>query len=117
MELVYRSHLLLDFDAQPSWLAIANDDLMNSYCDTARDHNASSELIKDLTERKKILFFSSEAERQLPVSEWTNFLHPCHPIPAKPGYYYSLIKDSSIYEFPTGLITSYHNFLSENKNK
>jgi mRNA degradation ribonuclease J1/J2 len=41
---------------------------------------------------KALIRFKAETDRQLPVSEWDNFLHPANPIPAMNGVYYAVIK-------------------------
>lgn len=105
------SFLMLDKQGQPSWLAMANEDMMETYYRLADDDNAPKEVVEALKNKQMIPYFHTEDDFHTRPSEWQPYLYPAKVLKGKETYYYACINDPSAYDISRDKILSYQAYL------
>ena len=104
--------LMFDIEGNPNWLIVKIKKNIEGYYHIAEDNDASRDIIEDLANYRKIPFFFSEEDQKEPVNNWDKYLHSTNVIEGKNKYYYTFIKDKSIYKIRHNDIYSYQEFLA-----
>lgn len=107
----YGSFLMLDFQGNPSVLAVADEDLMLTYGNLAEDDQAPSAIIACLKAKEMMPYFHTQEDFAVRPAEWKNYLHPVKVLQGKEIYYYSHITDPAICKIDQNKIVSYQKFL------
>lgn len=84
------SYLFLDKTGFPTWLVIRNEQNFNDQLEILSGLKASSEMIKNLQSRSKLLFLLDENEYQQPVEEWNTNLLDAKPL--TDALWYAIVK-------------------------
>jgi CheY-like chemotaxis protein len=66
-----------------------------------------SDIAQAIYSRKKIPFFFTEEEAELPLEKWGLYLHSATPMEGLAGYYYAYITDLSAYDIQAEKISHY----------
>jgi CheY-like chemotaxis protein len=110
------SFLMLDADGNPHWLAVANDEMMDTYYEFAEGDNAPQSMVQALKNKQMIPYFYTESDFQMRPQKWQPYLHPASILEGKERYYYAFIENSTTYAFPSKKILSYEQFLKKIEN-
>lgn len=105
--------LMLDIDGNPSWLAVKTElDMQHDY-QSAVDNDAPEEIIKDLKEKRRVIFQLTANDLITYTKEnWQHYSHPATKLPSEnKNMYYSVIKGDAGYDINTKKIASYKGFL------
>lgn len=78
----------------PTWLIIKSSNELNDYINLASEAEYSENIFNELKNHKKIPFFFSDDDYQIPVHLWGDYLHECTPLPGNSNYFYSIIKNN-----------------------
>ena len=105
------SFLLVNAQGRISWLAMASEELMNTYAGLAQDDRASDSIVAGLKSKQMMPFFYSEKDFNARPAEWHKYLHPANQLQGQATYYYTYISNSDIYEVDANKIVSYQQFL------
>ncbi|HEX4045960.1 MAG TPA: hypothetical protein VHZ76_09890 [Gammaproteobacteria bacterium] len=106
------SFLMLDITGKPSWLAIANDEQMESYYEIAHGHKDVPPLVMSgLKTKQMVPYFYTDDDLDTSAAEWERYLHPAKQLVGKEIYYYAYIDDPDAYEIDRQNIFSYQQFL------
>jgi CheY-like chemotaxis protein len=108
------SFLLLDAQAKPSWLAMANEELMLTYANLAEEDNAPASIVSGLKNRQMMPYFYSDEDFAVRPAEWQRYLHPANKLPGKEAFYYTYISNSNTYALTDDKVFSYQEFLAGN---
>ena len=103
---------MFDIEGNPNWLIVKIKKNIEGYYHIAEDNDASRDIIEDLANYRKMPFFFSEEDQKEPVNNWDKYLHSTNVIEGKNKYYYTFIKDKSIYKIRHNDIYSYQEFLA-----
>ena len=106
------SFLMLDAKGNPYWLAVANDEMMETYYDFAKGDKAEETMVQRLKNKEIIPYFYTEDDFDVRPREWQPYLHKASVLDGKERYYYAFIENSSVYTFPSRKILSYEQFLN-----
>ncbi|MCD6040030.1 MAG: Response regulator containing a CheY-like receiver domain and an domain [Gammaproteobacteria bacterium] len=110
------SFLMLDMQGKPSWLAIANDEQMESYYEIAHGHkNVSPSIMDGLKTKKMITYFYTDDDLDTSAAEWESYMYPAKQLTGKETYYYAYIDNPDAYELDRNNIVSYQQFLQTEK--
>lgn len=105
------SFLLLDAKGKASWLAVANEELMLTYANLAKDDTAPIAIINGLKNKQMIPYFYTDKDFAVRPAEWQRYLHPAHKLPGE-EIYYTYIAHSEVYEIDYTKVVSYQQFLN-----
>lgn len=111
------SFLLVDAQGRISWLAMASEELMQTYANLAEDDKAPASIVAGLKSKKMMPFFFSDKDFDVRPAEWHKYLHPANKLQGKETYYYTYIINSNLYEIAADKIVSYQQFLLNNDEK
>lgn len=115
------SYLMLDSDANPSWLVVKSEPEMQYYSDSAAENEAPSAIVKPLKKRKKLLFlFTQEDDETVPYADWDKYMHPAKKLTTRDGtFYYTYFKGKSVYDLDLDSVLSHNEFceLQREKNR
>ena len=86
------SYLGIDSEGRATYFIVRSDDETQSDLDIAIGNNADQVVIGALSSRTHALFLPTEADKQLPVSTWQNFLYPVEQtISGDLTYYFAVV--------------------------
>lgn len=107
------SFFALKFDGSPLWVLVCSDHEFEEYYDIAQDSKASEAVLKLLQDRKKIPYFKNPDEyMKVSGMQWEAYLHPAKSIQGDAKkYYYSVVKDTDLFEIKKQNILSYRDYL------
>lgn len=108
------SYLMLDMDANLTWLVISNKDHAKHTLELLKRHGVNSSKLDSIANLSHILFLPPQIdlETQAPPHNWEDYLHEAKCFGESDQYNYAVITDSGLY--PLGQdITSYRSFLDE----
>lgn len=111
------SYQLLDAEGNVSFLAVADEEMMETYAMFAEDDKASETMVNDLKSKKIIPFFYSDDDFDTRPSEWEKYLHPARLLKGNDNYYYAYITDTKTYDVDTSKIVSYRDFIKMQEKK
>jgi len=103
--------LMLDIYGKPSWLAVANEEQMQTYLQLAEDDDASENIIQPLRNKSRIPFFYTDEDYSIRPAEWEKYMHTAQVIEGKQKYYYTFITDPNAYYYQANRVLSFHHFL------
>lgn len=103
------SFLLLDKQAKAYSLIIKTSQDLKMHYDLALDNGASTELLLDLKDGKKIPIYSGE---QQGWDEWSTYLVPAEKVLGNQTYYYFFSGEQVLFDLRKNNIHSYQSFLN-----
>jgi CheY-like chemotaxis protein len=106
------SFLMLDDDANVSFLIIKNADDIRSHYDLALTHGASKDILEQLASGEKIPGFWQANAPTSQWQEWCNYLVPAHRFISNEIYYYAYLQ-GNVLDIRQQKILSYHRYLEE----
>lgn len=114
---IYSSYLFLDFEGNPSWLAMKNEEGMRGAYDFAynADEPFPSDMLEDMEKNKKILFLYEKIGFSYDIEECKKYLRPAKKLNGKQVYYYAVIKDPDAFDIQRNKILSYKDYLRKQK--
>jgi CheY-like chemotaxis protein len=105
------SFLMLDDDANVSFLVIKNADDIRAHYDLALEHGANKDILEQLASGEKIPgFWQGHSKSQW--QEWCNYLVPAHRFISNEIYYYAYLQ-GNVMDVRQQKILSYHRYLEE----
>ena len=110
----FGSFLLFDDKKELTRLVVQSMEEIESYYQAAKDHEASQEIIRALSDREKLLCLFSEEDYRQSVEKWPAYLYPAHKIPSIDNSYYTLIRGENAYKnigISKNKILSYNDYL------
>ncbi|KTD22060.1 Response regulator containing a CheY-like receiver domain and an HD-GYP domain [Legionella lansingensis] len=107
------SFLLLDEDANVSFLIVKSESDMQLHYDLALDNGASDEVLDQLANGEKIPCFW-QANTQTPAwDDWSSCLVPAQRFVSDEVYFYAYASGPALFEVQQNKIRSYHHHLEE----
>lgn len=107
------SFLLLDDDANVSFLLVKNEADLRLHYDLALDNGASEDVLDQLSGGEKIPCFW-QANRQPPEwNDWSTCLVPAHRFVSDETYFYAYVQGPVLFDVRQDKILSYHCHLEE----
>jgi CheY-like chemotaxis protein len=112
----YGSYMLFDIDGNPQWLAVKDEDGMQGTYEVAEgsDKPFSSEMLKEIEKREKILFLYEGGFTEDPDIFKKHF-YPVKKLTGKSLYYYALVQNPDTYNINRNKIASYRDYLEKIK--
>lgn len=107
------SFLLLDDDANVSFLIVKNKDDLRLHYDLALDNGASTELLEQLAMGEKIPGFWEGMCSSPQWSDWSKCLVPANRFISNEIYYYAYLPGNIMFDMRQQKILSYHRYLEE----
>ena len=107
------SFLMLDDDANISFLIVKNEADMRLHYDLALDNGASEEVLDQLLSGEKIPCFWQSNSATPQWNEWSNCLVPAHKFVSDETYYYAYVQGSVLFDVRLDKILSYHQHLEQ----
>ncbi|CEK11768.1 response regulator [Legionella hackeliae] len=107
------SFLLLDDDANASFLIVKNEADMRLHYDLALDNGASEDVLDQLAGAEKIPCFWQEATRPPEWNDWAACLIPAHRFVSEETYFYAYTQGPALFDVHQDKIVSYHQHLEE----
>jgi len=107
------SFLLLDEDANISFLIVKNQSDMRLHYDLALDNGASEEVLDLLLSGEKIPCFWQSNTATPQWSEWSHCLVPANQFVSDETYYYAYVQGAVLFDVRLDKILSYHQYLEE----
>lgn len=114
----FGSFVFLDYEGNPSWLAVKSEDEMQAALEVAEgsDTPFPSDILAAMKKREKVLYMFQKGGLCDDLEEAKKSLHPATRLKGrKSNYYYSLIKNPSAYEIDISKVVSYKTYLDEVK--
>ncbi|WP_131783108.1 response regulator [Legionella gresilensis] len=105
------SFLLLDHDAQISFLIVKSEADRIFYLEVARNHGASDELIKALSKGEMIPYRALPKDKK--NQDWLTNLLPANQLISDNRYWYSYSKEPLLLDIQSEQLLSYHQHLEE----
>jgi CheY-like chemotaxis protein len=107
------SFLLLDKDANPSCLTVADSEQMQMYYELCQDISSTPpDVVDALKNRQMVPSFQSELDLNTSsIEDWKKYLHPAEILQGKETYYYAHIPSSQISHIDRKRVLSYQEFL------
>jgi CheY-like chemotaxis protein len=105
------SFLMLDDDANISFLIVKNEADMCLHYDLALDNGASEEVLDQLMNREKIPCFWQSNSLSPQWNEWSNCLVPAQKYISDEKYYYAYVQGAVLFDVRLDKILSYHHYL------
>ncbi|WP_367607922.1 response regulator [Legionella sp. W05-934-2] len=107
------SLLMLDDDANVSFLIVKTEQDMRNYCDLAYDAGASDDILEKLVNREVLpCFWQTDILAKKDV-EWDKMIVPAQRFVSQHTYYYTHLKGNVLFELDKDKILSYHQYLEE----
>ncbi len=105
------SFVMLDADANISFLIVKNEADMRLHYDLAQDNGADETVLSQLLKREKIpCFWHSNALRPQ-WDDWTNCLVPANKHVSDEIYYYAYVQGAVLFDVRLDKILAYHQYL------
>jgi hypothetical protein len=102
----------LDREGHPNWFIIANAEKMEMYYKLAtKAFINSSPILEALKNKQVIPYFQREWNVRTSPADWKRYLHPAQVLQGKELYYYTYIKNSTVYCLEQNKVCSYQDFL------
>lgn len=107
------SFLLLDAEANPTWLAVCTDQDVQNFYDIAKDYGDAPEaVLSALTSRSHIPFFFSDDDYNTAPKDWGRYLHTAKKLDGQQqAFYVADIHGSDLYVLDRERIVSYSDCL------
>jgi CheY-like chemotaxis protein len=106
------SYLLLDEDANTSFLIVKDEKEMCHFYEIAAQNKADETILKDLETRRKIPACWNNTNLDTYLN-WAELLVPAMEIQGESSYYFAYISGNSLFDIRQQKILSYHRFLEE----
>lgn len=107
------SFLLLDEDANPSFLIVKNEADMRLYYDMALDNGADEEVLDQLAAGEKLPCFWQANLHNQKWSGWSTCLVPAQTFIAEETYFYAYVQGPALFDVQQDKILSYHRYMEE----
>lgn len=107
------SFLMLNDDAQISFLIVKNEEDMRLQYDLALDSGASVDVLEQLHSGEKISCFWQPHSLSNHWSEWSNCLVPASKFISDEVYHYAYVQGDVLFDVRLDKILSYHQYLEE----
>ncbi|MBA2656670.1 MAG: response regulator [Tatlockia sp.] len=107
------SFLLLDDDANPSFLIVRSEEDLSLYYDFAMDNGASGEVLDQLATGEKIPCFWQANNPPPEHNDWSSCLVKAHRFDSDETYFYSYVTGAALFNLRQEKILSYHRHLEE----
>jgi len=107
------SFLLLDDDANISFLIMRSEADMKLYYDLALDNGAPESVLEHLSKREKLPCFWQANDLVTEWDEWATYLLPANKITSNENYYYAYIEGTVLFNVKQEKLLSYHRYLDE----
>lgn len=107
------SFLLLNDDANLSFLLVKNAQDMKHCYDLARKNAVSEDILRQIGNGEKMPCFWGKDTETLQNTQWEACLVPASELIAEDSYFYSYISDPSFFADCRGKILSYHHYMEE----
>lgn len=107
------SFLLLDDDANVSFLIVKNEADMRLYYDLALDNGASDEVLDQLASGERIPCFWQANTQPPEWGDWSTCLLPAHRFVSDETYFYAYTQDPVLFDVFQDKLSSYHHHLEE----
>jgi CheY-like chemotaxis protein len=105
------SFLLLDNDANASFLIVKNETDMHLYYDLALDNGASDEVLDQLSGGEKIPCFWQANNQPLDWNDWSTCLVPAQRFVSDNTYFYAYVQEPALFHVQRDKILSYRHYL------
>lgn len=108
----FGSYYFLNPQGKSSFLAIANEDMMQTYLLLTKDFDMPKKLLEGIKAKSMMPFFLTEKDFSLAPPEWGPYMHPVQVLKGEEDYYYSYISkpDADVYGLKEKIL-SYDEFL------
>lgn len=107
------SFLMLDDDANISFLIVKNEADMQLHYDLALDNGASGDVLDQLHNGEKIPCFWQSNLVTPQWNEWSNCLVPSNRFVSDETYFYAYVQGAVLFDVRLDKILSYHQYLEE----
>lgn len=107
------SFLLLDDDANSSFLIVRSEEDLRLHYDFALDNGASGEVLDQLAAGEKIPCFWQANEQPREYSNWLTCLVKAHRFVSDETYFYAYVPGPALFDVRQDKILSYHRHLEE----
>lgn len=107
------SFMMLDDEANVSFLIVKNEADMCLHYDLAMDNGASEAVLDQLLNREKIPCFWQSNALSPQWSEWSNCLVPAQKFVSEDNYYYAYVQGAVLFDVRLEKILSYQHYLGE----
>lgn len=111
----YGSYLLLDGDANPSWIAIKDENGMEGAYQVAKfsDTPFPLQMLQEMKNREKILYLYEAGGLSDKPEECAASLYPAKKLIGENNFYYAFIRDKKAYDIRRGRVISYQEYLEQ----
>lgn len=106
----FGSFLLLDYEGNPSWLAVKSEDEMQSALEVAEgsDDPFPNDILTAMKKRERLLYLFPKGGLSDDIEEAKKSLHPATKLKGRrTNFYYSFVNDSNAYHFDSNEIMSF----------
>jgi CheY-like chemotaxis protein len=107
------SLLLLDEDANPSFLIVRSEEDLRFHYDFALDNGAGEEVLDQLAAGEKIPCFWQANNHTPGLNDWSTCLVKAHRFVSDETYFYSYVPGPVLFDVRQDKILSYHRHLEE----
>lgn len=107
------SFLMLDDDANTSFLIVKSQNDLRLYYDLALDNGADEDVLDHLASGSKIPSFWQAKASNPQWHDWAHSLVPATKLEADETYYYAYLKGNILFDVRQQKILSYHRYLEE----
>ena len=107
------SFVLLDVDANVSFLLVKNKAQLDTYYNLARENGANSHVLEQLARGEKIPLFEYGKNRKLQWSDWVANLISANLLVGTEEYYYSHVQERPLFDINQDKLLSYHQHLQK----
>ena len=107
------SFLLLDDDANTSFLVVRHEADLRFHYDLALDNGASEEVLDQLASGEKMPCFWQASTQAPKLNDWSTCLAPAHRFTSDETYYYSYVRGPALFEVRQDRMLSYHQYLEK----
>ncbi|CDZ77924.1 response regulator FixJ [Legionella massiliensis] len=107
------SFLLLDDDANVSFLIVRSEADLRLHYDLALDNGANEEVLDQLSGGEKIPCFWQANNQPPDWNDWSTCLVPAHRFVSDETYFYAYVQGSALFDVRQDKILSYHRHLEE----
>lgn len=106
------SFLMLDDDANVSFLIVKNTEDIHKHYDLALENGAGENILQQLKSGEKIPGFC-QIKGSTQDSNWLNSLVPAHRLISNEIYHYAYLRGNNLFDVRQQKILSYHRYLEE----
>ena len=107
------SLLMLDDDAQASFLIVKTEQDMRNHCDLAYDTGASEEILEKMVNREILPCFLQTDLLSFKEADWNDCVVPAQRFVSQHTYYYAQVSGKALLDMNPEKIVSYHQYLEE----